>query len=195
MEDLKPSRWDTSLFPHSDRFDPTTFTSLPTSSRVERRTQVFEHAHRNREPDWCRVAGEEYTRRAQLFRAYADDVALNVSYRAWPGSRSRLPLLSGWGISLTLLIASAVVLALFQLGGSGWLVLPIFLVLPSLGTWRGWRTSRGFDRALNEDRCCDCGYPLADVPPGLPVDLAGVNVGPRACPECGAAWPLVPAGI
>jgi hypothetical protein len=41
--------------------------------------------------------------------------------------------------------------------------------------------------------CPGCGYDLRGSPPGLPLDrLGGVDVGPRACPECGSVWPLVP---
>lgn len=49
------------------------------------------------------------------------------------------------------------------------------------------------DRAqLDVTTCPDCRYGLTGVPPAIPVDRAGLDSGPQACPECGCAWPLVP---
>lgn len=43
---------------------------------------------------------------------------------------------------------------------------------------------------------CGCGYDLRGQPGALPsVEALGVIVGPRICPECAAAWPLVPPPV
>lgn len=47
--------------------------------------------------------------------------------------------------------------------------------------------------ALSHRHCPDCGYSLRGVPSGLDPDLFdGPDPGPKRCPECGVAWPLLP---
>lgn len=46
---------------------------------------------------------------------------------------------------------------------------------------------------LRRRACPECDYGLSGIHPN--IDLMperGVELGPRACPECGAKWPLVP---
>lgn len=41
--------------------------------------------------------------------------------------------------------------------------------------------------------CPHCTYDLEGCPPGIAVeDNYGLDIGPRACPECGCPWPLIP---
>lgn len=48
-------------------------------------------------------------------------------------------------------------------------------------------------RRVRRGGCPDCGYALAGAPAGVaPERLDGFDPGPRVCPECGSAWPLVP---
>lgn len=50
-----------------------------------------------------------------------------------------------------------------------------------------------FIHAIDHRRCPDCGYDLTGAPPAIdPTRLAGADVGPRLCPECGSPWPLLP---
>ena len=42
--------------------------------------------------------------------------------------------------------------------------------------------------AFDMSRCPDCDYGLTGVPPAIPIDRAGLNTGPRACPECGCDY-------
>lgn len=65
----------------------------------------------------------------------------------------------------------------------------LFVILPFVMTDDVPRQAR--DR-LNIGSCPDCGYSLVGVRPGIPIERAGLDAGPRACPECGCAWPLVP---
>lgn len=45
-------------------------------------------------------------------------------------------------------------------------------------------------------RCPDCDYNLDGVLPAIePAGSAGVDVGPRFCPECACGWPLVPPPV
>lgn len=45
-------------------------------------------------------------------------------------------------------------------------------------------------------RCVDCGYDLRETRPAIvPNDLDGQWIGPRACPECGAPWPMLPPPV
>jgi hypothetical protein len=45
-------------------------------------------------------------------------------------------------------------------------------------------------------RCPDCHYSLVDLHPRLAkLPYKGEELGPRACPECGVKWPLVPGRV
>ncbi len=49
---------------------------------------------------------------------------------------------------------------------------------------------------LSLRKCPDCGYALEGLHPSIGmIEGNGVALGPRACPECGARWPLVPGRI
>lgn len=48
-------------------------------------------------------------------------------------------------------------------------------------------------RRAQRGACPDCGYDLCSLPNGIgPSHLGGVHSGPATCPECGAAWPMIP---
>jgi hypothetical protein len=97
----------------------------------------------------------------------------------------------------------------------GWVIGAVALV--ALAAWRGTtamailagigiaasaavhlRASRRAERpelgeALERGLCPDCGYELGGLPPALTAGaLAGLDVGPASCPECGGRWPRVP---
>jgi hypothetical protein len=51
-------------------------------------------------------------------------------------------------------------------------------------------------KAFLNGNCIDCGYDLAGVPDAIdPGLLDGIDIGPAACPECGASWPRVPPRV
>ncbi|CAG1005443.1 hypothetical protein PHYC_03231 [Phycisphaerales bacterium] len=44
--------------------------------------------------------------------------------------------------------------------------------------------------------CPDCGYRLFDLRCEINLDeIHGLWIGPRACPECGSPWPMVPPPV
>lgn len=47
-------------------------------------------------------------------------------------------------------------------------------------------------RQLESTNCRKCGYELANLPSVVSIEKASVDFGPKACPECGEAWPRVP---
>lgn len=83
--------------------------------------------------------------------------------------------------------------------GSGLLVLGIVMAIVAvliyaLVRWR--RGRRTPAEKLKESICMDCGYSLAETKPAIAAkDLDGLWVGPRACPECGAPWPMLPPPV
>jgi hypothetical protein len=51
-------------------------------------------------------------------------------------------------------------------------------------------------QALTSDECPGCGYPLAELGPGAGLEeRLRCRLGPDRCPECGCAWPLLPASM
>lgn len=54
------------------------------------------------------------------------------------------------------------------------------------------RHAREEEATFEMSACPDCQYDLTGVPAAIPVERVGLETGPRACPECGCAWPLVP---
>jgi hypothetical protein len=86
-------------------------------------------------------------------------------------------------IAVMLMVASVIVAVFLHplLGLLALLILPL--------AWMG----RDEDPAeFDESRCPDCAYDLTGVPSAIPESRLGLSTGPRACPECGASWPLVP---
>ncbi len=74
-----------------------------------------------------------------------------------------------------------------------WIAVGVLILLPIAA----WRNDRRWRRAhlarTSQSRLCGCGYDTTGVPSDLPeVEALGVIIGPRLCPECGAAWPLIP---
>ena len=48
---------------------------------------------------------------------------------------------------------------------------------------------------LRRRLCPECDYALGGIHPSIDaLSERGLELGPRACPECGAKWPLVPDG-
>jgi hypothetical protein len=67
----------------------------------------------------------------------------------------------------------------------------IAIAAAGLLLWR-WRPRGRLFRALSRRHCPDCRYDLRGLEAGLDPAALGRDIGPRACPECGAAWPLLP---
>jgi len=96
-----------------------------------------------------------------------------------------------------LIILGGLALAMLLLAGLAWIILPVAAVLWVL---RRLIVQRGLQARLNlalgGRRCPGCRYDLSDSPPGLPPQsLNGQWPGPRRCPECGSAWPLIPPPV
>lgn len=71
------------------------------------------------------------------------------------------------------------------------LLVPLLIVFFAARRGLGFGTTAVLRRTLR-DRCCpDCGYDLVTVKPAFEPSMLHV-IGPRACPECGSPWPLVP---
>jgi ribosomal protein S27AE len=52
------------------------------------------------------------------------------------------------------------------------------------------------EESLTRRMCPDCGYALEGLHPSIGlIEGNGVAFGPRACPECGTRWPLVPGRV
>jgi hypothetical protein len=88
-------------------------------------------------------------------------------------------------VSLAATVILSVILTLL-LGAIG--LVALLLVFPASIAGARDETPAAFD----ESRCPDCAYDLTGVPPAIPRERLGLNSGPRACPECGASWPLLP---
>jgi rRNA maturation protein Nop10 len=72
------------------------------------------------------------------------------------------------------------------------------LSLGTLGAVVCFRPRRGVLAGiiLRHATCPDCGYRLAETQPAFPpAECLGVWFGPRACPECGSAWPMIPPPV
>jgi hypothetical protein len=103
---------------------------------------------------------------------------------AWP-SRNAEPVLTGMGACLALACAI----------GVWWLV----ITRRFRPRWR--RThfvilseQEHLADCLARRICPDCAYPLNSLPPAIDaIPERGLELGPRACPECGVKWPLVPS--
>lgn len=52
------------------------------------------------------------------------------------------------------------------------------------------------EESMTRRKCPDCGYALEGLHPSIAaIEGNGVAFGPRACPECGTRWPLVPGRV
>lgn len=81
--------------------------------------------------------------------------------------------------------------------GWGFVLFGGMLVLGVIVTGASTRTRLRLARHLaRAGRCPDCRYDLTGLPDAIPTDsTGGIRTGPRKCPECGAAWPLVPPPV
>lgn len=76
------------------------------------------------------------------------------------------------------------------------LVLMVLLVVGLVSRAKLVRSNTGLAAALRGCKCPACGYDLRGIDAFDEFDEDGRPVaGPRVCPECGSAWPLVPAGV
>lgn len=81
-------------------------------------------------------------------------------------------------------------------GWGAWLF-AVFLVIGVIASARSTRTRLRLARhQAREGHCPDCGYDLTGLPDAIgPERTGGIRSGPRACPECGAGWPLIPPPV
>jgi hypothetical protein len=132
----------------------------------------------------------EYLRRCAARRTkFQHAEAYLDAYRA---RRSNLLSYARWSTPLCLGVAAWFVARRFgapaeiAIGcGVGFVVLGLILDIP-LDRW---------DRlaaAAAEERCPSCGYVLSGLPDSIPLEVVGVPMGPRLCPECATPWPRVP---
>lgn len=141
--------------------------------------------------------------RADDARALSRELRARIDYWSEGGaSRSReMPTLaaelSALLVARLIVVFGAIALAALLLSGLIWLAVPVVLI-----AWLIHRraTQRGLLVRLNlalGGRCCPaCGYDLSGSVPAIPPeDLEGQWIGPRRCPECGAAWPLLPPPV
>lgn len=195
--DLKPARWDSIRLPPSAGIDPSAWLTGTVAGCLERRISLFELSHRIGSVENCERAGREYLRRTDRFGTYLADLSKPASWLRVASAGSTVTDMVVAVAMLVLYVAATGVV--IWLAGWVWLaalILPFIWAWQSdLGPFRGLMHARRLRRSLNDRRCCDCGYSLEGAVPGIPIGTAGVNVGPRACPECGCAWPLVPPAI
>jgi hypothetical protein len=80
----------------------------------------------------------------------------------------------------------------FLIANPHWLFggLGVFLLIGIPIDLKGRRRRRVF-ASLVDDTCPTCGYDLSNLA-SVPIGDENVRLGPPACPECGAPWPLVP---
>lgn len=84
--------------------------------------------------------------------------------------------------------ANGVGLAWIASGGAA-----VLVVLIALFFYRG-RYSGA--EVLSRRICPDCGYRLGDLRCEInPDEVHGLWIGPRACPECGSPWPMIPPPV
>ncbi len=107
--------------------------------------------------------------------------------REAPG-RGRLVLVV-MGLWLAFLLGAAILV--------GWImVLPFAAVLMPLFVleWHRRRSERARAERAERPTCPGCGYDLSGLADALPREWVVGSSGPRRCPECGEAWPLVGKG-
>lgn len=98
-------------------------------------------------------------------------------------------------IATGFLFGGGAVVVLLILAGALWVALGVAAIGgAALASRPGLR--RRLARALDDDRCPKCSYDLRGIGPPLGLEAKlDVRVGPARCPECGCAWPLVPATV
>lgn len=69
---------------------------------------------------------------------------------------------------------------------------PIFVVYYGVKRAMGFGTTAGLRRALRDGDCPDCRCSLVTSKMAFGQTPKLRLIGPRACPECGSAWPWVP---
>ncbi len=80
-----------------------------------------------------------------------------------------------------------------------WIGWEVLLVLVGIGLLLGYvvqhpkRVANECVLSIQGFRCPDCNYPLNTVLPAFTGPARGC--GPKACPECGSPWPLVPPPV
>jgi hypothetical protein len=127
----------------------------------------------------------------------------------WTQRRARPTLLSQFvTMFVGVMFACAPGVAAYLLGwkmlplyaGAGLLLgSPLFVAVAYRSRYFGESTGdNAVDQAMERfaNRCCvDCNHDLSKAASALPVEpMEGTNIGPRACPNCGTPWPLVPPG-
>jgi hypothetical protein len=92
------------------------------------------------------------------------------------------------GVMWVVLTAAA---AAVWAGGAPTIVIGLLalVLIAAAGAWHRPRR-RLVDRFARRE-CSGCAYDLSGSSSPLPA-LDGVGLGPRQCPECGAAWPMIP---
>ena len=114
-------------------------------------------------------------------RCLANVLAAMASLVTW-GARGYV---RGGGI-VSFVVAAALLLLLGPIAGFA-----IVLVIMLMGELARRTSTPRVARALLRGRCGDCGYQLLQ-PEEIREDICHYHPGPRRCPECGVAWPLVP---
>jgi hypothetical protein len=138
----------------------------------------------------------EHTRRVEPFESAAAMVSEDLRHslrreydtrvEAWTKRWSRVYFDHG----LTTLI-NQMLKADAHVGFPHVLLVPLLIVFFAARRWLGFGTTAALQRTLRNRCCPDCGYDLVTVKPAFEPSMLHV-IGPRACPECGSPWPLVP---
>jgi len=147
------------------------------------------------DPDVSRRAGESV---ASLNKAASTHRAHLTINALWRGLIATSPFyVSTQIVSVSVVFFGQVAIALLSRGGGAFArtyFLWIFVVLVWVALfgvqWPVRRVRRMVRATLERRQCPDCGYDLQALTE-LP-DPVSQALGPRACPECGVRWPLVP---
>jgi len=99
----------------------------------------------------------------------------------------------GWMVIVALCVWLALLLVATM--AVGWIMaLPFAAVLAPVLVleWHRRRSDRARRERAERPTCPRCGYDLSGLGDDLPREWVVGSSGPRRCPECGEAWPLVP---
>ncbi|MCC6678336.1 MAG: hypothetical protein IT436_14450 [Phycisphaerales bacterium] len=210
MDELKPSTWD--------RLRLYEFTAGPAHTsepiefrRMRRRIALVENVSvtsdtmlelKARANYWgmsviTLPAGPSPTPDPSGFQMVADAVGLLTATQApEPVCRAddpmwkRLLLPSLWLVTMyACMLAFVTAWGLWLFGG----MLVLGVIVTGASTRTRLRLARHLARA---GHCPDCRYDLTGLPDAIPSHSASsIRTGPRLCPECGAAWPLIPPPV